>query len=127
MFDKFGVFFLFQKIIFVLCNFCLSQDENIIKFTKKETTAKPAAKPKRVVKERPTMPKKKVSKFDKVSSKYIATHTIESGESLSYIAKKYYDSGSRENWMKIYEENKELIGDDPNMIQPGQVLRIPRI
>ncbi len=61
------------------------------------------------------------------AGKYIAEHTVESGESLSFIAKKYYDSGARENWMQIYEANKELIGDDPNMIQPGQVLNIPRL
>ena len=60
-------------------------------------------------------------------SEYLAEHTVESGDSLSYIAQKYYTTGEEEKWMQIYEENKELIGDDPNLIQPGQVLNIPHL
>ena len=67
------------------------------------------------------------SKPEEIPSKHLAEHTVESGETLSFISRKYYDSGAREKWMLIYEENKELIGDDPNMIQPGQVLMIPHL
>jgi len=97
-----------------------------ITFKKTKTATKPASK-KPAMRRTPAAPRKVIDGAEKVSSKYIAKHTVESGESLSYIAKKYYDSGSRENWMKIYEENKELIGDNPNMIQPGQILKIPRL
>ncbi len=54
-----------------------------------------------------------------------AEHTVVSGDTLSGLAAKYYGSGSRENWMAIYEANKEVIGDNPSMIRVGQVLQIP--
>jgi nucleoid-associated protein YgaU len=54
-----------------------------------------------------------------------AEHTVVSGDTLSGLAAKYYGSGSRENWMAIYEANKEAIGDNPSMIRVGQVLQIP--
>ena len=49
------------------------------------------------------------------------------GETLSGIALKYYGSAVKDKWMKIYELNKTLIGDNPGLIKPGQVLRIPEI
>ncbi len=54
-------------------------------------------------------------------------HTVVSGDTLSGLAAKYYGSGSRENWMAIYEANKEVIGDNPSMIRVGQVLQIPEL
>lgn len=50
-------------------------------------------------------------------------HRVESGETLSGIAKEHYgDAGS---YMKIFEANKPML-DDPDKIYPGQVLRIPQ-
>ena len=51
------------------------------------------------------------------------TYVVKSGDSLSKIAKAAYGEGKR--WPEIYEANKKLIGDNPNMIHPGQTLRIP--
>lgn len=56
-----------------------------------------------------------------------AEHTVVSGDTLSGLAAKYYGSGSRENWMAIYEANKEVIGDNPSLIRVGQVLQIPEL
>ncbi|KKL39747.1 hypothetical protein LCGC14_2368170, partial [marine sediment metagenome] len=39
------------------------------------------------------------------------------------IAEKFYSQGSR--WEEIYDANEKLIGPDPDLIQPGQVLIIP--
>ena len=54
-------------------------------------------------------------------------HTVVSGDTLSGLATQYYGSGSRENWMAIYEANKEEIGDNPSLIRVGQVLKIPEL
>lgn len=51
------------------------------------------------------------------------THTVVSGDCLWNIAKKYYGSGA--DYTKIYEANKEVVGSNPNLIYPGQVLTIP--
>lgn len=49
------------------------------------------------------------------------TYTVRSGDSLSAIADKYEGV----SWRQIYDANKALIGPDPGLIQPGQVLVIP--
>jgi nucleoid-associated protein YgaU len=46
---------------------------------------------------------------------------------MGAIAAKYYGSAVEEKWMAIYEANKELIGDNPRLIQPGQTLKIPKL
>ena len=48
-------------------------------------------------------------------------YTVKSGDSLSKIAKNY-DGVS---WREIFEANRDQL-DDPDLIQPGQKLRIPR-
>jgi len=53
------------------------------------------------------------------------TYTVKSGDSLFLIAKKTLGSGTA--WRKIYDvpANRKIIGPNPNLIQPGQVLQIP--
>ncbi len=51
------------------------------------------------------------------------TYEVKSGDSLSKIAKALY--GDAKRWPEIYAANKALIGDNPNLIRPGQKLRIP--
>lgn len=60
-------------------------------------------------------------------AKYIAEHTVAADETLSHISLKYYDSAVKEKWMVIYEANKAVIGDNPNKIRPGMVLKIPEL
>lgn len=52
-----------------------------------------------------------------------SSYTVKSGDSLWAIAKKYYNNGAE--WTKIYESNKSVVGNNPNLIYPGQVLAIP--
>lgn len=47
------------------------------------------------------------------------TYTIKKGDTLIKIAKKYNTT-----WKKIYQKNIDIIGDNPNLIIPGQVLKI---
>ncbi|RYE30317.1 MAG: LysM peptidoglycan-binding domain-containing protein, partial [Hyphomicrobiales bacterium] len=51
------------------------------------------------------------------------THTVQRGENLSVISQKYY--GTQSKWAVIYAANKAVIGSNPNLIKPGQVLTIP--
>ena len=53
------------------------------------------------------------------------THTVQKGDSLSDIAKKYYGDPNKYNL--IYEANKTIIGNNPNIINVGQELVIPDI
>jgi uncharacterized protein YidB (DUF937 family)/LysM repeat protein len=50
------------------------------------------------------------------------SYTVERGDSLSKIAKKVY--GNANEWRKIFEANRDQISN-PDLIHPGQVLRIP--
>lgn len=49
-------------------------------------------------------------------------YTVKPGDSLWAIARRLLGDGSR--WREIYEANKGVIGPDPNLIYPGQELRI---
>ena len=47
------------------------------------------------------------------------TYTVKSGDTLSGIANKYGTT-----WQNIYNNNRDIIGSNPNLIKPGQVLKI---
>jgi nucleoid-associated protein YgaU len=50
------------------------------------------------------------------------TYTVQKGDSLSKIAKREY--GDAQQWRRIFEANRDTI-KDPDLIYPGQVVRIP--
>ena len=52
----------------------------------------------------------------------IEYYLIKKGDTLSAIAKQYY--GKANDYPKIFEANREVI-KDPNLIFPGQKIRIP--
>ena len=70
-------------------------------FTKKTTETKPEVKPE---------PKEES-----------ITYTVKKGDSLSSIAKKYNTT-----WQKIYNDNKKVIGANPDVIKVGQKLVIKK-
>ena len=51
------------------------------------------------------------------------TYTVVKGDCLWNIAKKFYGNGSK--YSVIYNANRSVIGGNPNLIYPGQVLTIP--
>jgi nucleoid-associated protein YgaU len=53
---------------------------------------------------------------------YTQYHTVEKGDTLSKIAKRYY--GDPMLYPQIFEANRDVL-KDPNQIKPGQKLRIP--
>jgi nucleoid-associated protein YgaU len=50
-------------------------------------------------------------------------YAVKKGDSLSKIAKAHW--GDANKWPKLFEANKEVI-KDPDLIYPGQQLRIPK-
>lgn len=49
-------------------------------------------------------------------------YTVVPGDNLSRIAQRFYGNA---NWRAIYNANRGVIGGNPNLIRPGQVLVIP--
>jgi nucleoid DNA-binding protein len=60
----------------------------------------------------------------RVYTKFIATETVEQGNRLTIMSKKYY--GNKDFWVYIYEANKEKI-PNPDIISEGTVIRIPKL
>ena len=50
-------------------------------------------------------------------------HEVVSGDTLSALAQRYYEDASA--WQPIFQANQHIIAN-PDLIFPGQVLRIPR-
>lgn len=53
------------------------------------------------------------------------TYTVVSGDNLWTIAQRLLGDGSRWNEIYSYNNNRSIIGGNPNLIRPGQVLSIP--
>jgi nucleoid-associated protein YgaU len=51
------------------------------------------------------------------------SYTVKSGDTLSKISQRFY--GGATGYQRIFEANRDQL-KDPDKIQPGQILRIPR-
>lgn len=49
----------------------------------------------------------------------VSTYTVVAGDWLSKIAPRF-----GEDWHKLYDDNRDVVGTDPNLIFPGQVLKV---
>jgi len=65
---------------------------------------------------------KNVENKTDASAAGVRTYTVKSGDTLSAIAKQFYNDASK--YMKIFEANKNILSN-PDNIAPGQVLTIP--
>jgi nucleoid-associated protein YgaU len=52
------------------------------------------------------------------------SYTVKAGDTLSRIAQHHYGKASR--WHAIFEANRDQL-DDPDLIRPGQVLKLPAV
>ena len=59
---------------------------------------------------------------DTVPADTASTYTVQKGDTLSAIAQQHYGKASR--WHAIFEANRDQL-DDPDLIRPGQVLKLP--
>lgn len=55
------------------------------------------------------------------------TYTVKSGDTLYKIAARPNVLGDGSKWRDLYNTNKSVIGDNPNVIKPGQKLVIPDV
>ena len=52
-------------------------------------------------------------------------HVVQPGENLSTIAQYYYGLEHAAHWITLHNFNRELIGENPDLLQPGMELKIP--
>jgi nucleoid-associated protein YgaU len=52
-----------------------------------------------------------------------SSYTVVEGDWLAKIAQRHY--GDWHKWTLIYAANRDVIGSNPNLIYPGQVLTLP--
>lgn len=52
-----------------------------------------------------------------------SNYTVQANDTLSSIALQAY--GNANAWQKIYDANKQVIGNDPNLLHAGEVIFIP--
>jgi len=76
-----------------------------------------------------TPSRKFISRTNKEDHMAQATPTIyhvQPGDSLFSIAQHFYGDGSK--WQQIYDYcNRQVIGPNPDLIRPGEVLYIPEV
>ncbi|WP_175412409.1 transglycosylase family protein [Streptomyces sp. TRM64462] len=49
-------------------------------------------------------------------------HTVQPGDTLIAVARRFRVPGG---WKSLYETNRAVVGDDPDRISPGMLLRLP--
>ena len=54
------------------------------------------------------------------------TYVVRPGDTLSRIARKYYGEEWATSWQRIFEANRDVIGDDPARLKVGMTLEIPK-
>ncbi|MER7746361.1 transglycosylase SLT domain-containing protein [Streptomyces bacillaris] len=83
------------------------------------TTASAAPAP--AVAEKAVAPVSVTAQANSVTKAAPTKHSVVSGESLSKIARDYSISGG---WKKLYEGNRKVVGENPNLIHPGITLTV---
>jgi len=66
-------------------------------------------------------------KAEAAKPKIIAVHELTSEETLSHLSLKYYGHATKPYWMVIYEANKDVVGDNPNLVHRGMMIEIPEL
>src|SRR5437588_6547879 len=68
----------------------------------------------------------RTKKEDHMAQGTPAIYHVQPGDTLSGIAQRFYGDGNK--WHQIYDYcNRQVIGPDPNLIRPEEVLYIPAI
>jgi len=81
-----------------------------------ETATSPAAT------EKPPTPAVPDTQPAEATAETMETYTVQPGDSLWKIAEAHYGSGNR--YHAIFDANRDIL-DNPDLIKPGQVLKLP--
>ena len=57
----------------------------------------------------------------------IKTYVVQPGDTLSKIARDVYGNAGATSWQRIYEANRDVIGDDPGRLRVGTHSRNPAV
>ena len=95
---------------------------------KKETEQqKKSADRKEAAKSRESRLEKLEKSLDAKKTKIIDTHTVQSGETLSHVALKYYNHATPPYWKYLLEHNKEALKGNERNVREGMELEIPEL
>jgi nucleoid-associated protein YgaU len=56
---------------------------------------------------------------------WFSWYQVKEGDTLSGIALYWFGNGNEPYWRRIWLANRQVIGEDPNQIFPGQQLKLP--
>lgn len=106
--------------------------KNLSDLQVKAQTAPGSEKPKayeavEVAKKKLAEAEAKLNALAPAAPEFIAEHTLAADETLSHLALKYYGHATPPYWKVIYEANKELIGDNPNRVHSGMLIKVPKL
>jgi len=103
----------------------MSEKKSLKDIIKPKKQEKSLATPEPAPKETLTKREAVRQKLEDLPKEPARTHVVEEGETLSHIALKYYGKATPPYYQHIYQHNLEVIGDNINIIVPGQELVIP--
>lgn len=78
-------------------------------------------------KDRKEKAERKPRKEPEKETNILATHTVESGETLSHIALKYYKHATPPYWKLLLEHNNDLLEGNERNLRTGMTLEIPEL
>ncbi|MFF4369362.1 peptidoglycan DD-metalloendopeptidase family protein [Streptomyces sp. NPDC001594] len=94
--------------------------------SKPPAASKPPAPTKPAAPSKPPAPAKPPAAKEQGSgSGSSGTYAVRSGDTLQGISVRHGGDGGAGDWRALYEANKPVIGADPDVILPGQVLKVP--
>ena len=105
-------------VALLLAAACLSVGGALTAAAAATPAASPAAQPK------PARPPASALQRTWTAPVTVRTYTVRAGDNLSVVAMRHRYPGG---WQRLYAHNRTTVGQDPDLIHPGQVLRLPSL
>jgi len=82
----------------------------------------------KLIEERKQVMEERKAKLEALKkSNIIATHTVQSGETLSHVALKYYKHATPPYWQFLLKHNTEVLKGSEKNVRVGMELEIPEL